>query len=214
VTIWRLGDSSSPPSCQTGTRQFRTCPTMASAEKRLLCPSSKLQPPLRSRRRPSSAAFVEERERRRRSRIRREAGLRACAPAPRRTQRLGRLSGDARSSCAAGCYARCGPTTASCDERWRERSAFYDPWRITRPGIRCRSRLSSLLAPAIPLHFRMSVEAVVDWRDREVFGRGGSRRCALATLTVKPEAGVEEPTPSSRDGAGDDHRSRPFAPVA
>jgi hypothetical protein len=40
----------------------------------------------------------------------------------------------------------------------------------------------------------MSVEAAVDWRDRQVFGRGGSRRCALATLTVKPEAGVEEAT--------------------
>jgi hypothetical protein len=39
----------------------------------------------------------------------------------------------------------------------------------------------------------MSVEAAADWRDRQVFGRGGCRRCALATLTVEPEAGVEEP---------------------
>jgi hypothetical protein len=93
-----------------------------------------------------------------------------------------------------GCYARCGPPTASCDERLRERSAFCDPWRSLDLGVRCRSRLSSLLAPAIPLHVRMSVEAAVDWRDRQAFGRGGSRRCALATLSVKPEAGVEEPT--------------------
>jgi hypothetical protein len=40
----------------------------------------------------------------------------------------------------------------------------------------------------------MSVEAAVDWRDRQVFGRGGGLGGALATLRVKPEAGVEEPT--------------------
>jgi hypothetical protein len=34
-------------------------------------------------------------------------------------------------------------------------------------------RLSSLLGARDSLHLRMSVEAAVDWRDRQVFGRGG-----------------------------------------
>jgi hypothetical protein len=42
--------------------------------------------------------------------------------------------------------------------------------------------------------FRMRVETAVDWRDPGFRPRRRSRRCALATLRVKPEAGVEELT--------------------